>query len=482
MSSKTIIKFLFFYLIYFSSQLSLAQERNTVLDDYLSEYIKIKNVPSISAGLLQDGRIVWQRTTGFSDLESNIETNKHSVYRIASISKSITAVAILQLWEKGLIGLDKDVRSYLPDFPEKKWKFTIRQLLNHTSGIRNYKEGEFDSKKFYSSIDEAIKVFEYDSLNFEPGTKYEYTSLDYMLIAAIIEKVTKTSFDDYLKNNVFLPAEMKLTRIDNQREIIPNRVRGYEKNAERKFINAPLADLSNKVAGGGLLSTVEDLLQFSNALLENRLLKRSTMEMMTRKTKLKNGKEIDYGLGFSLEYESDTLKYISHMGAGTGFSSMLIINPKLKNASVTLINIRDRNLNIPAKEILEFISSGIITAPSKTLSDDLMKTYLASGIDSSIQRFKDIYRNEQPFFTLNEKEGIYFANDLIESNKISDAITYLKEFIKFYPQSFQILVAIADAYLKDKNEGVALRYYRNAAQLNKNDVRVNNLIKKLSNK
>ena len=139
MSSKTIIQFLFFYLIYFSSQLSLSQERNTVLDDYLSEYIKIKNVPSISAGLLQDGRIVWQRTTGFSDLENNIETNKHSVYRIASISKSITAVAILQLWEKGLIGLDKDVRSYLPDFPEKKWKFTIRQLLNHTSGIRNYR-------------------------------------------------------------------------------------------------------------------------------------------------------------------------------------------------------------------------------------------------------------------------------------------------------------------------------------------------------
>ena len=479
---KSIKQFLFFYLILSASQLSLSQERNKVLDDYLSDYLIIKNVPSISAGLLKDGKIIWLGTIGFSDLENNVPATNNSVYRIASISKPITAVSILQLWEKGLINLDADVKSYLPDFPAKKWKFTIRQLLSHTSGIRNYKEGEFDSKKFYSSIDEAIKVFEFDSLDFEPGTKYEYTSLDYTLLAAIVEKVSKTDFENYLKNNVFLPAGMKVTRIDNQREIIPNRVRGYEKNAERKFVNAPLADLSIKIAGGGLVSTVEDLLQFSKALLENKLLQPSTLEMMTRKTKLKNGKEIDIGLGFFLEFENDSLKYFSHIGAGTGFSSMLIINPKLKIASVNLINIRDRNLGTPAKELLEIFSSGKIIVPTKTLSDVLMKTYLASGIDSSIQRLKNIYKNEQSFFVLNEKEGIYFANDLIELNRISDAITYLKELNKLFPKSFQILVTIADAFLKDKNEGLALRYYKNAAKLNKNNVRVNNLIKKLSYK
>lgn len=479
---KVFRQFLLFYLIFSASQLSLSQERNEVLDNYLSEYLTIKNVPSISAGILKNGKIIWQETTGFSDLENNVAATKNSVYRIASISKPITAVAILQLWEKGLINLDSDVRSFLPDFPAKKWKFTIRQLLSHTSGIRNYKEGEFDSKKFYSSIDEAIKVFEYDSLNFEPGTKYEYTSLDYMLLAAILEKVTKTNFDLYLKNNVFLPAEMKLTRIDNQREIIPNRVKGYEKNAERIFVNAPLADLSIKVAGGGLLSTVEDLLHFANALLENKLLKPSTLEMMTKKTKLKNGKEIDYGLGFSLEFENDSLKYYSHMGAGTGFSSLLIINPKLKIAAVDLININDHNLGSPAKELLEMYSSGKILTPKKTLSDELMKTYLSYGIDSTIQTLINIHKSELAIYTLNENEVIFFSNDLIELNNIANAITYLKESNKLYPKSFKISVAIADAYLKDKNEGLALRYYKNAAKLNKNNVRVNNLIKKLSYK
>ena len=319
-------------------------------------------------------------------------------------------------------------------------------------------------------------------MDFEPGTRYEYTSLDYTLLAALIEKVSKTSFENYLKSNVFIPAGMKSTRIDKQREVIPNRVRGYEKNAERKFVNAPLADLSIKVAGGGLLSTVEDLMLFSKALLENKLLRPSTFEMMTRRSKLKNGKEIDYGLGFFLEFENDSLKYFSHIGAGTGFSSMLIIDPKLKIASVHLINIKDRNLDTPAKELLEIFSSGKILNPTKTLSDELMKVYLAFGIDSTIQKLKNIYTTEQSLYTLNENEAIFFSNDLIELIKIVDAITYLKELLKLYPKSFKISVAIADVYLKDKNEGLALRHYRNASQLNKNDVRVINLIKNLSNK
>ena len=483
MNTRSLQSYLTTVLLLLFQIVSFSQESaNKLLNDYLIQYLQIKNVPSISAGLLENGEITWLSAIGIADLENNVSILNSSLYRIASISKPITAVAILQLWERGLISLDTDARTYLPSFPEKKYKFSIRQLLNHTSGIRNYKEGEFDSKKFYASTEEALRVFAYDSLNFEPGTKYEYTSLDYTLLAAIIEKVSKTSFDNYLKSNVFLPAGMKSTRIDNQREIILNRVRGYEKNAERKIINAPLADLSIKVAGGGLLSTAEDLLLFSKALLENKLLKPATLEMMTRRSKIKNGKEIDYGLGFSLEFINDSLKYISHVGAGTGFSSMMVIDPKLKNASVNLINIRDRNLGTPAKDILEINFYKKIVNPAKTLSDELMKQYNAFGMDSTIQRLKNIYANEQSFYTLNETEAISFSNDLLELNKIADAIIYQKELIKLYSKSFQILTAIADTYLKDKNEGLALRFYRNAAQLNKDNARVNNLIKKLSNK
>jgi len=462
---------------------AFAQEnRNKIFDEYLNQYIQIKNIPSISAGLLRNDKIIWLKSAGMADIENNVPASKSSLYRIASISKPITAVAVLQLWERGLISLDTDARAYLPNFPVKKYKFTVRQLLNHTSGIRNYREGEFDSKKFYATTDDALKLLAYDSLMFEPGTKYAYTTLGYTLLAAIVEKVSKTSFEDYLKNNIFLPSGMESTRIDKQREIILNRVKGYEKNAERKIVNAPLADLSIKVAGGGYLSTANDLLLFSKALMENRLLKQSTLEMMLRKSKLSNGKDIDYGLGFSLTFENDSLKYFSHNGAGTGFSTMLLIDPKLKIASVHLINIRDRNLGEPAKDILGMSISDSIIKPTKTLSDVLMKTYSSTGIDSTNKMLNHIYSNEQNVYTLNENEAVFFADDLIELKKIPDAITYLKDVIKLYPKSFRVMTALADTYLKDNNSGLALKYYRLASQIDNTNSRVNNLIKKLSSK
>ena len=104
-----------------------------LFDEYLTKYIENKNVPSISAGILKNNEILWLNVKGYSDLEDGDPAGINSLYRIASITKPVTAVAVMQLWEKGLIDLDKDVRFYIPEFPEKKWKFTVKQLLNHTA-------------------------------------------------------------------------------------------------------------------------------------------------------------------------------------------------------------------------------------------------------------------------------------------------------------------------------------------------------------
>lgn len=477
--SKSIVLLAF---VLFSVQLNAQKITNKELDDYLSNYINTKQVPSISAGLLINGEIKWIKSVGFSDIENQVLASENSLYRIASISKPITAIAIMQLWEKGLINLDVDIRRYLPYFPEKKYKFTVRQLLNHTSGIRNYKEGEFDSKKYYPTTREALKVFEFDSLMFEPGTKYSYTSLGYTILAAIIEEVTKISFEDYVKEKIFNSAGMLSSGIDKHRQIIPFRTRGYEKDAEYNFVNAPLADLSIKVAGGGFLSTSRDLLLFAKALLENRLIDGSTLKIMTSKTRLKNGSYIDYGLGFSLNFENDTLKYFSHAGAGTGFSSMLFISPSENNAAVHLINIRDINLNNPAKEILNYYLTGILPLISKTISQDLMGGYKSGGIDSTLSLLDYINSFQKDLYNFTEDEIIIFSNNLIELKKVPDAILYLKELLKIFPKSFKIMSAIGDAYLKDNNEGLALRYYRNAAQIDSSDKRIAELIKRLSKK
>jgi len=460
---------------------SYSQNQKTkMFDDYLTNYIENKNVPSISAGILKNREIIWLNAKGFSDLEDNDLATTSSLYRIASITKPITAVAIMQLVEKGLIDLDKDARVYIPEFPEKKWRFTVKQLLNHTSGIRSYKDGEFHSKKYYSSVSEAVKVFAYDSLIFEPGTKYEYTSLSYSLLALIIEKVSNQTFEQFLVQNIFTPAQMKNTKVDKQQEIVSNRVKGYEKDNYRNLRNAPLADLSIKVAGGGLLSTAQDLLLFSKNLLDGKLIKKQTLELMYKQTKLKNGKLVDYGLGFALSYENDSLKSISHTGGGTGFSTMLLIYPNMNLAAVHLINVSDRNLGLPAEDLIKMEINSNLILPTKTLSDHLMKIYIENGIDSVITSLNFIYSNGSDNYTITESEEIFFGKDLLGLNKPAAAIFYFRDLLKKHPKSFNIIVALAEAYYKDKNNGLALRYYRAAAQIKGNDASVNNMIKKLS--
>lgn len=479
---KKIKIFLSILFVFAPFQINAQQTINKVLDEYLSNYIKIKQIPSVSAGLLVNNEIKWTNSIGYSDIENNVSVSDKSLFRIASISKPITAIAIMQLWEKGILNLDIDIRKYLPYFPEKKYKFTIRQLLNHTAGIRNYKEGEFDSKKLYLTTKDALKVFEYDSLMFEPGTKYLYTSLGYNILAAIIEEVTKKPFDNYVAESVLKTAGMLATRTDKQREIIPFRVRGYEKNVEYNFINAPLADLSIKIAGGGFLSNSKDLLLFTKALLDNKLVDETTLRIMTKRTRLKNGNYINYGLGFSLEVENDTLKYFGHAGAGTGFSGSMIISPDKKIAAVYLTNIRDINLGEPAKDILNIYSTGIQPVITQTISQELMRTYKSSGMDSTISKLAFIYKYQKELYNFGEDGIVILAKNLLELNKVADAIIYLKELVKLFPKSFKVMSVLGDAYLTDKNEGMALRYYRNAAQINNSDQRINELIKKLSKK
>lgn len=458
------------------------KDKIKLFDNYLSEYFFNKKVPSISAGVSKNDKIIWLGVRGIADLELLTHATYNSLYRIASISKPITATAILQLYERGVIDLDQDVRKYVPSFPAKKWKVTIRQLLNHTSGIRGYKEGEFHSKKFYANANEAIKVFAYDSLRFQPGTKYEYTSLGYTLLAAVIENVTKGSFENYLIANVFNPAGMKNTEVDKQKIIIPNRVRGYEKDSERKFQNAPLADLSIKVAGGGLLSNAEDLLLFSNALLNGKLISPKSFQMMTSPTVLKNGNKVNYGLGFALSFENDSLKSISHTGGGTGFTTMLIIYPKEKIAAAHLINISDRNLELPAIELVKIELGLPYSRPTKTISDDLTNIFSTSGIDSAISWCNVVLDSNYTDYNTSESELISFAKDLLGLNNKAASIKYLKNLIKRYPKSFNTQVALAEAYLADKNTGLALRHFRIAWQINPRNQYVNSKIRELTKK
>ena len=467
-------------LVFFLSINVFSQNNNKKLDQYLTDYYTNKNVPSISAGLSVDGKIIWLEAKGYADIENKVPATINTVYRIASISKTITAVAIMQLVEQNKIKLDDDVRKYV-QFPAKKWKFTIRQLLSHTAGIRTYKNSaEFDSKEYFKSTLDAVNYLAKDSLAYEPGTKYLYTTLDYNLLSAIIENVSRISFADYIKKNILEPADMKSTYPDVQRVIISNRARGYERNQYRQIQNTALADLSIKIPGGGFLSTSEDLLKFSDSLLKGKLIKLTSLDSMIVPTKLRNGKTINYGLGMEFGIDESGRKYIGHTGGGTGFISRLLIYTEEKVAAVHLINIRDRNLGEPAFDITAIYFGREIKKPEKSLADFLLNITLDYGIDSSLAAYREIVSDTTSGFNKNLEEQIIFGYDLINIQRYPDAVLLFRILSRDFPNAAEVFVGLGDAYLKDSNKGLATKSFRQALRLQPLNSYAAEMLKKLS--
>jgi CubicO group peptidase (beta-lactamase class C family) len=452
---------------------------NKELDHYVYHYWLNKNVPSVSVGILSKGKIVYQDAVGFSDLENTTPANPKTIYRIASISKSITAVAIMQLFERGKIGLDDDVRKYIPYFPRKKWKFTIRQLLSHTAGIRNYRNNEFDSKDSYRSTRDAVNSIVNDPLEFEPGTKYQYTTLGYNLLAAVIENVTKIPFTDYLKKYIFTPSGMTFTFPEYHKDIIHNRAHGYEKNIYRKFENAPLSDLSLKFAGGGLISNTEDLLKFANCLMNGKLIKTSTLDIMTGPVTLKNGQVLGYSLGFSSGKDNMGRRYITHSGSGTGFVSNLLIYPDDYCAFVYLVNCKEKSYENPAFQLASIYFDKARINPKVLLSDRLMGSYYNSSIDSTLKYYYRIKKDSVEYFVFSPEEVYSFGNDLITIWQIPDAIKLFKLMVSEYPNYSKSYTGLADAYYKDNNKGMAVKNYRLSLKLDPHNSYASEMIKKL---
>jgi CubicO group peptidase (beta-lactamase class C family) len=456
-----------------------AQSLSQKLDKYLIEYQSNKNVASISAGILKKDKIIWLGAHGNADISHHVQATPKTIYRIASISKVITAVAIMQLVEQKKINLDDDALKYIPYFPKKQWKFTVRQILQHTAGLRTYRTGEFNSTTSFSSTMDAVNVISKDPLEFKPGTKYLYTTLGYNLLAAIIENASKMKFPDYLKKYIFEPADMTSTVPELQHEIIMNKAQGYTKNSYRVIQNAPLSDVSIKCAGGGLVSTAEDILKFAHCLLNGKLIKHSTLDSMLVPAKLQNGQTLEIGLGFELKTDYYGKQFFGHYGHGTGFMSLLAIYPKDTVAVVDLINTEDRNLEGPAVDLAEIIYGKSSPIPKKSLADRLMEITLRTNLDVAISYYKIIKIDSSNVYDLSSNEFNLFGYDLLRINRSKDAIKWFSLFENEFPTNVSAIIGSGDSYFHTGNRGFAMKYYNKVLSLDSSNKYAIEMIKKL---
>ncbi len=193
----------------------LSAAKTAAIEAVIGETMRAHGIPGLTVAVRR-GEVLWTRRFGEADVENHVPANPETVYRLASLSKPITAVAAMQLVEAGWLDLDADVRRYVPGFPRKPWPITSRQLLSHLAGIRHYRGDEWSSVKRYVSVLEGLDLFKDDPLVHEPGTRYLYSTYGYSLLGAVVEAAAARPFVEQLQGAVFNPAGMTAARDDDQ--------------------------------------------------------------------------------------------------------------------------------------------------------------------------------------------------------------------------------------------------------------------------
>ncbi|MCK4765111.1 MAG: serine hydrolase [Candidatus Aminicenantes bacterium] len=303
---------------------------------YVQERMVFDKAVGISAAFMKDD-FTWAKGFGYADLENKSPAKPGSSYRLASVSKTMTAIAVLQLVEKGEIDLDAAVQTYVPYFPKKKWPLTVRLLLGHLGGISHYKDYDKEGHiKVHKNTEEALKIFSDFDLVAEPGTKFNYSSYGYNLLAAVVEGASGQSFGDYLQEHIFAPLHMENSRLDDPVEIIPYRVRGY-RLLKGKIKNSEYVDISSRLGGGCVRSTVLDLLKYARGVFSFKLLTKETTRLMFRSMATRAGFFTGYGMGWRVDPYAGHFQ-VAHSGGQPETATRLIILPRLNFAAAFASN------------------------------------------------------------------------------------------------------------------------------------------------
>lgn len=311
----------------------------------------------LAIGVSRDGRPVLLRGYGFANLEDRTPVTADTVFRIGSITKEFTAASILLLAERGKLSVDDPLAKYLPGFPRGN-EVTLRQLLTHTSGIHNYTAlPDFATAISHRELSTAgmvdVIARQQPLFDFAPGTKYSYSNSGFLLLGAVIEKVSGQPYAAFVEANVLTPLGLRHTRPDVAAEVVPGRAGGYEraKGAGGGFTNADYISTTTAASAGAMRSTVGDLLRWHEALLGGKLLRPQSLRMMLSPGRLKDGRLAsttapaspdgspppDYGFGIEVGTRHGR-RMIGHGGAINGFNASLQTYPDQRTTIVLLAN------------------------------------------------------------------------------------------------------------------------------------------------
>ena len=319
--------------------------------------IEIDKVVGLGIGVASGDETLVNKGFGLANVELNVPATANTVYRIGSITKEFTAAAVLLLVEDREISLDGVLTEYLPGYPKQGDSVTIRQLLQHTSGVpdftrlTNYRR----ERPLDVSREQVLDRFQKLPLEFQPGERHRYCNSGYFLLGLVVEEVSGKSFREFVEQRLFRKLGMRRSYCDSSSLIIPQRAAGYTR-WRGKLRNAPHISLSQTIGAGNVATTTTDLILWQRGLVTHRLLRIESADLMTTRGKLKNGKSFNYGCGLRIESVAKQ-KVIQHGGAISGFRSHLAYYPDSELTVAVVANCDHANAKKIADRIARYILS-----------------------------------------------------------------------------------------------------------------------------
>ena len=363
------------------------------LDTFINEQIKQRKIPGLSIAVIKDGKVIKATGYGFANLELQVPATQNTVYEIGSISKQMASEALMLLVEDGKVNLDDSINKYLPANAPNTWqKITVRDLLNHTSGLKDWTEiKEFSYRREYSA-EEFIALVKDFPLLFQPKDTWSYSNTNLPLVGIIVEKASGKTYEDFVTDRILKPLNLPSIRFKHQEDVVPNRATGYELRND-KWENGEPFRPKVIAASGGILATTVDLAKWWEAILQGKIVKQTSLDQMLAAAKLNDGRSVPHGFAFFID-SFNGHKVIQHFGSTVGgFGSIVRYYPKEKLTLAVIGNLEDGGFGAEyiAKRVANFYIPGAFTGGMKEKPDETpnqTQTYL--------QMLKDIADNKNP--------------------------------------------------------------------------------------
>ena len=482
------ITLLFFFLII--NQL-YAETTADKLDEFFKQCYE-NNQFNGNILVAKSGQIIYNKSFGISNIDPVKPLQLNSQFRLASLSKPFTAMAIMILQEQGKLEYDNEIIKYLPELPYPG--ITVRHLLNHTSGIPKYEdlceqywdlEHENFLEKKYTTNDDIINLLveHQPEVLFKPGDKYSYSNTGYVLLASIVSRVSREPFEKFMKDNIFDPLEMNHTLVYSaiRNDEMENRVYGYRLSLNgTDYISNDFHYMSGIAGDGAIYSTTGDLYKWDRALYTEKLLLKSNLNKAFYSALLDDGSTSNYGFGWGLGQSLSGKKAVNHGGGWIASRTWMLREIEEDNTIIILTNHTSRYIYDIRKGVSQILHGETYALPKIGISDIISKTLVTQGIRPAISQYRSLKKSEPDKFNFSKWELNTLGYRLIEIDMLPEAIEIFKLNVEEFPEYTRAYNDLADAYMLDGNKKLAIENYNKTLELDSENWYAKEKLKQIS--